>query len=48
MLKFQFLSIFRNHEWILIKFVYALIYMIPVVTNTHDFPELFNRVMTLD
>ena len=43
-----FLNIFRNNEWILIKFVYALIYLIHVVTNTHYFPELVNRIMTLD
>ena len=32
------------------NFVYALIYMymIHVVTNTHYFPERFNRVMSLD
>ena len=43
-----FLNIFKNNEWILINFVYALIYMIHVVTNTHDFPKLFNRLTTLD
>ena len=42
------LNIFRNNEWILIKFVYALIYIIHVVTNTHYFPERFDRVMTDD
>ena len=37
------ISIFRNNEWILLKnFVYALIYVIHVVTDTHYFPELFN------
>ena len=42
-----FLDIFRNNEAILIKFCLCIdIY--DVVTNTHYFPELFNRVMTLD
>ena len=42
-----FLNIFRNNEWILIKLCLCIdiMYMIHVVTNTHYFPELFNRVM---
>ena len=49
MLKFKFFSIsleIMNRFWL--NFVYALIYMIHVVTNIHYFPEHFNRVMTLD
>ena len=49
MLKFQFFSIsleILNVFWK--NFVYALIYMIHVVTNTHYFLKLFNGVMTLD
>ena len=44
-----FLNIFRNNEWILIKFCLCIdVYMIHVVTNTHYFPKLFNSVMTHD
>ena len=49
MLKFKFFSIsleIMNRFWL--NFVYALIYMIHVVTNIHYFPEHCNRVMTLD
>ena len=35
-----FLNVFRNNEWILIKFCLCIdIYVIHVVTNTHYFPK---------
>ena len=37
-----------NGFWYKILFIHWYIYMIHVVTNTHYFPELFNRVMTPD
>ena len=38
-----FLNIFRSSEWLLITFCLCI-----VVTNTHYFLNLFNRLMTLD
>ena len=43
-----FLNIFRNNEWILIKFCLCIdTYTIHVVTNTHYFPKLFNSITVI-
>ena len=45
-----FIALKGSHFWFLFdKLCLCIdIYMFRVVTNTHYFPELFNRVMTLD
>ena len=45
MLKFQFFSIsIEIMNGFRYRFVYALIFMVHVVTNTHYFPKLFNLI----